>query len=254
MSNYRGFDINTNTTPAPWGAREQQMVQDNLDTLCGDTILGTKDTTGHKHGNVYDPSGNALVSAGSVGVVLLTDSTGAGAIELLAGQAVEIIYGTSLISVSPTDIEIRAEQDIVLDNFNSLQYLYTGADGHLHQGPFGPDATRNHVLIPANVKMQLTKAASYIEGNTIGDIEIETTDNSITIQNSGTSSGTINITNNYFDINVHALSTGKISIQGSDITLTAGSHVIIPTIPSSSAGLTTGMLWVTSGGALMRMA
>jgi hypothetical protein len=51
---YKGFDINTNTTPAPWGAREQQMVQDVIDTTVGDAVGGLKDTYGHGHGKLYD--------------------------------------------------------------------------------------------------------------------------------------------------------------------------------------------------------
>lgn len=257
MSNYKGFDINTNTTPAPWGAREQQMVQDQIDTLVGDAILASKDTTGHKHGKVYDPAGNVLVRAETNALGLACNSAGAEEIVIIPNQ-VELVAGQGLIGVTPNLIEIRSGQDIQLDNFNQQQYLYTDTGGVVHQGPLGVDASHNNAFLANGHALQFTKDTSYIMGNTNGDIAIETTDSDINIQQYGTSSGNINITNTQFDINIHAESSGKVSIIGSSVTIdtgnNTGNNIILPTIPSSSAGLTTGMLWVSSGGALMRMA
>lgn len=63
MANYKDFDINTSTTPKPWGAREEQMVKDLIDTVVLDSIGGVKRTTGHLHSKLYnedDPSNWAM--------------------------------------------------------------------------------------------------------------------------------------------------------------------------------------------------
>lgn len=54
MAPYKDFDINTSTTPKPWGAREEQMVKDLIDTLVLDTIGGVKRITGHLHSLLYN--------------------------------------------------------------------------------------------------------------------------------------------------------------------------------------------------------
>jgi|GEM_PF-4129064 len=59
--NYRGHDINTATTPRPWGAREEQCWKDTLDSLYEDTVTGTKATThGHHHSKLYSETTNNL--------------------------------------------------------------------------------------------------------------------------------------------------------------------------------------------------
>lgn len=57
--NYKGFNINTNTTPKPWGATEQQMVQDQIDTLTTGTLQGEKQAIGgHQHTQIVRSTSN----------------------------------------------------------------------------------------------------------------------------------------------------------------------------------------------------
>jgi len=65
--NYLGFDINTETTPKPWGYREKICWQDALQTLVKDTVDGSKYTTGHKHFKLYsDTTGELTVYCNSL--------------------------------------------------------------------------------------------------------------------------------------------------------------------------------------------
>ena len=66
--NYKGFDINTSTTPRPWGAREQQNDQDTIDTLVTGTLQGEKQAIGgHQHTQMVritsdqDGQGNLII-------------------------------------------------------------------------------------------------------------------------------------------------------------------------------------------------
>jgi hypothetical protein len=66
MSTYKGFEINTNTTPAPWGTREQAMVQDVIDTLTVGTVTAAKDTVnGHKHMTLESATASTMVNCSS---------------------------------------------------------------------------------------------------------------------------------------------------------------------------------------------
>lgn len=63
MTVYKGFDINTATTPKPWGTREENAWKDDIDTLVSDTIGGVKNTSGHKHAKMYDLNGYKTIDA-----------------------------------------------------------------------------------------------------------------------------------------------------------------------------------------------
>lgn len=53
---YKDFNINTNLTPPPWGATEQQMVQDVIDTLTKGTLQAGKQADGgHQHTQLVQP-------------------------------------------------------------------------------------------------------------------------------------------------------------------------------------------------------
>ena len=72
MSTYKGFEINTSSTPAPWGDREERMVKAVIDTLTVDTLQGTSATSGHSHNKLYSTSGGTVqihvTSAGNVSI------------------------------------------------------------------------------------------------------------------------------------------------------------------------------------------
>lgn len=62
MAIYRVFVINTSTEPAPWGAREEQVIKDIIDTLVMDTVGAEKRVAGHLHMDVYDVNGTKIIS------------------------------------------------------------------------------------------------------------------------------------------------------------------------------------------------
>jgi hypothetical protein len=65
---YRGIAINTNTTPPPWGATEQTMVQAVLDSVCGQSIQQVVDTNGIKYGSIFSPDLTAAITANTAQV------------------------------------------------------------------------------------------------------------------------------------------------------------------------------------------
>jgi len=63
MSIYKGFTYNeAGVTPQPWGATENQLDKDLIDTIVNDACLPQKETTnGHRHWRLYDPSGSEAI-------------------------------------------------------------------------------------------------------------------------------------------------------------------------------------------------
>lgn len=57
MASYKGFTYNGPGEPPPWGAIENQLDFDLIDTIVGDACVNTKDAAGHKHSKLYDSSG-----------------------------------------------------------------------------------------------------------------------------------------------------------------------------------------------------
>jgi hypothetical protein len=117
MTVYKGFNLNDPSTPAPWGPREQQALEDVIDTVVGDTIQGASDTAGHKHSSVYSSDGDQTIQAsgGLVGV----------------GQA-PLTYKLSVNG----DINIPAGSNYKKDGTNIGATGPTGPEGPT--GPAGP--------------------------------------------------------------------------------------------------------------------
>lgn len=64
--NYKTFDINISTTPKPWGAREQQCIQDMINTMVIDTVTGiSAPAVGHHHNKLYNTGNNRILEADS---------------------------------------------------------------------------------------------------------------------------------------------------------------------------------------------
>ena len=59
----KGFTGNDGSNDEPWDDVEVQHFKDLEDTLCGDVIGTTKDTSGHKHNNFYDQTKTLAMQA-----------------------------------------------------------------------------------------------------------------------------------------------------------------------------------------------
>jgi hypothetical protein len=65
MPTLKGFVYNDQSSVPPWGPREAQAWSDIINTTVSDTIQNQKDTAGHKHNKIYDPSGNIRINISS---------------------------------------------------------------------------------------------------------------------------------------------------------------------------------------------
>jgi hypothetical protein len=61
--NWMGFDINTASTPKPWGPREETMVKELIQTMVGNTIGSTKRTSGHLHNLLHNEDTTVAINA-----------------------------------------------------------------------------------------------------------------------------------------------------------------------------------------------
>lgn len=60
---YKGFNLISAGTPAPWGPTEEQNWKDMADTVLLDCVTLAKDATyGHKHKSLYNPDGSAALT------------------------------------------------------------------------------------------------------------------------------------------------------------------------------------------------
>ena len=132
-TNYKNFDLNDPTTPAPWGTREQQALEDIIDTIVLDSLTGLADpSVGHKHTKFYDNSGNVIFStdssnnitiASSVANMLIMAGQGANVLTLQA-DSMQFTNGGSHAS-DPVDIYISAGTSVP----KALQILPSGGGG-----------------------------------------------------------------------------------------------------------------------------
>jgi hypothetical protein len=239
MSAYKGFDINTNLTPAPWGAREQQMNQDLIDTVVVDCVSALADTTGHKHKSVYnvdgvlvlDGSSNSSISLNSgtstVFMSLNSDGTAVFAATTISVPVLcPIEFGGSAYTYVQYDgdnLKLQGRTGIQLDNFSHSQVLMTDASGVVHQGPLETDSS-TYVLMPQLIPLQFSSANTSIYGSTAGSNETLTiaTDGSsydIIMQATGNSNQIQVLANDdYSDVRLGA---------GRDIYLTAASTLYL---------------------------
>jgi len=100
MSIYKGFEINTSSTPAPWGDREERMVKAVIDTLTVDTLQGTSALSGHSHNKLYATSGSTIAvqvtSAGNVGIGTIVSNGGKVTIEKSTNNGSGCSYSTNI--------------------------------------------------------------------------------------------------------------------------------------------------------------
>ena len=121
MSNYKGFDINTSSTPAPWGAREQQMVEDVIDTSVRDCISASKDTTGQKHPRLYNMAGETRISGALNDRLTMASSS--------SGEST-ITLGKTGINLTIDNVQPLGESKIVMAN-GSMAISNSGTGGTL---------------------------------------------------------------------------------------------------------------------------
>jgi hypothetical protein len=185
-TNYKQFDINDASTPAPWGQRETQWNEDIIDTLCVGTNIATKDTVnGHQHYRLVlqgDSSNSTSLIGYTTGqVVLYTDSNQVGSLRICR-------------------------------NVNDVDTAQLATDS---TGNISLTSVFHNVTIAGNGLTNMTSA----EG---GVIQID--------------SGSINIQTN-------SGSACSILIEPA-----TNGYVTIANLPTSSAGLTSGMLWINGSG------
>ena len=73
MTIHKGFDINTASTPKPWGAREEAAIKDIIDTLVGDALVVAKATGGHKHPRMYNINGLRVFDTGTSPIYVVAE-------------------------------------------------------------------------------------------------------------------------------------------------------------------------------------
>lgn len=99
MSIYNGFDINTASTPKPWGAREEQAVKDIIDTLVGDAIGGVKATGGHVHNKLYYDASNTAVTIDGSGNVTFIGTVGVNDLDVTTNIDTATLRTTSTVGI-----------------------------------------------------------------------------------------------------------------------------------------------------------
>jgi hypothetical protein len=123
MANYKDFDINTSTTLKPWGAREEQVIKDIIDTLVVDTIDVTKNTSGHLHGKLYaDDSISSIDSStsDSITITMKDDES--------SGLVIENRTGSTIVEIDSSTVTPKAtfnyDTDVVGKLYGDLYDLY----------------------------------------------------------------------------------------------------------------------------------
>src|SRR5271157_1605980 len=92
-TDYKNFNINDSTTPAPWGPRETTWNENIIDTVVLGTVTGVMDNSiGHQHYQLQDQSGNLAFHTKNgvpANQVLGTDATKGvvGVLDLIHGDA-----------------------------------------------------------------------------------------------------------------------------------------------------------------------
>ena len=129
MAIYNDFDINTAATPKPWGAREEQVIKDIIDTLVGDTIDGVKKTSGHLHGKLYNSSSVAMIDTDSAAFVSVgtTIAIGANPINYDGTAAVGLLFNSSNEALLQNPVHINNSYNAFYSG-NSEPVIYSSVD------------------------------------------------------------------------------------------------------------------------------
>lgn len=225
MANYKSFDINEASTPAPWGTREEQVIKDIIDTLVVGTVNEYKDTAGHKHAGICNSTGDTVISISSGSAVSITGLS-------TVGSSIDL-YNVSSVALT---LSVDTSSDST---------IYAVSNANINSGV--------GIYLTATSAMALTVNDSSIglgaaTGGSVNILTLSTGE--VTIDSGGvyltadyqmllTSGETVLTVSN--DVSISTVS-GNITIES-----TSGGSIIINGLPTSSAGLTTGMLWNNSG-------
>lgn len=185
MAAYKGFNINTNQTPPPWGAVEQQMVQDVIDTTAADSIQGAKDTAGHKHNKVYNPSLTPVIIASSTGIECAATFNMDSNVPInLIDSNASIVSSTSgemNIAVSSTNSELNlsaagvsCEISIAAAGSNSLLLISTtGDNSQLSLNSPTINLSGTVINVEESTPVTFGNADTYIKGTPdSGDVDL----------------------------------------------------------------------------------
>jgi hypothetical protein len=255
MSTYKSFTLNAPSDPAPWGTVENQAWKDCIDTLCVGTVAAAKDVTyGHKHKELCynDPAVPVMLAVDSSIVEIYSNSSGA-----------KLRFCSS--HADPNNI------GIICDTVGGITLQGDAGSATLASGTAGGVAITNNcdtanVVITSAADIVLTPTVE-IYSNTERPSKVRFCASHADRSNNGIICDTAGLLTVNNDSGALALTSGTVGgvaitnncgaanvviTSAADIVLTPTSstgRITITSLPTSSAGLTSGMLW-NSGGAV----
>ena len=109
MANYKNFTINTASTPPPWGAVEEQVMRDIINTLVVGTVTEERaEVLGHQHYQLYDTNGVLALDIDNTGEATFQDNL------IVTGDLT--VTGNNILD-STGNVMTFAAQVITFDNF-----------------------------------------------------------------------------------------------------------------------------------------
>jgi hypothetical protein len=256
MSTYKSFTLNAPSDPAPWGTVENQAWKDCIDTLCVGTVAAAKDVTyGHKHKELCynDPAVPVMLAVDSSIVEIYSNTERPSKVRFCASHADQsnngIICDTAgLLTVNNDSGALALTSGTVggvaiTNNCGAANVVITSAADIV----LTPTVEiYSNTERPSKVRFCASHADRSNNGiicDTAGLLTVNNDSGALALT-SGTVGG-VAITNNCGAANV-------VITSAADIVLTPTSstgRITITSLPTSSAGLTSGMLW-NSGGAV----
>ena len=193
MAIYNGFDINTAATPAPWGAREEQVIKDIIDTLVGDSIGGAKATSGHVHNNLYYDASNTAVTIDGSGNATFIGTVGVNDLDVTTNIDTATLVATGTVGVNDLDVTV---------NIDTATMTATGTVGV------------NDLDVTTNID-----TATLIATGTVGvnDLDVTTNIDTATM----TATGTVGVNDLDVTTNIDTATmtaTGTVGINNLDVT------------------------------------
>jgi hypothetical protein len=94
MSEYKGFDINTNLTAPPWGTREQQVIEDLIDNIVVDAVGAVSDVSGHKHDKLYDAAGGQILATETTNSLKILSGDDGSTLKLMSDSTEALVIDT----------------------------------------------------------------------------------------------------------------------------------------------------------------
>lgn len=211
MAIFRDFDINTASTPGPWGPREEQMVQDLIQTVVDDTISGVKHVAGHRHGKLYNALGTLVIDA-------ITSNT-----EITLDNDVEITGDLSVLgsftfsNLTVDNLTVNANADInnldVTTNIDTDTLATTGTASIYDLNVSTNIDTATAIIGDLDVTTNIDVATIIASGTVdVNDLDVTTNIDTVTMNATGTV--TINDLDVTTNIDADTMNTGSLDVTG----------------------------------------